>query len=1430
MEDIDFLKNEIEDFEISINDAEELTVNLLKNIAKQSLNEEKKRSDLQLLQNSMKIKQNSVHRLKNEIDSDINKASPALLEAQQMLQRVGVKDLQTLKGLKSPPSVVKVMFDIALLLLNRPISRIQVVEEKGQMFYKDSFAFAAPIVFETAFMDDLVTFPKDSITDETIELMQPYLESPLFNIDMAKKVSAVSFAICLWIKAMISYHDISSSIQPQLQTLLKMEADLGSLEMKYAAAELDANITHAEIESMQSQLLQAVEEKKGIQGTIDLTARKIQSAKTLLASLDEHANVWKERLSSVSSRITLLAGDSTLAATVLTFCGPAEKLLREKITRGTLSILEMRNLECSSNGSISDMYMNQHERNLLRSIFLSSSESMQNIVLLQHSTSWPLIFDPQGHALRWILFQEVENNPKQITADKLDIDLMTDCMIHGKALIIENISDRLEHHLCWLIAKLSRFRSKCHNVEIDHDKFIDCNANFKLYLTTVDFNLKSTCTLNGFRIPVLNFFQSEEDFHEQLLSLVVLAESPGVAARQCAIISELALQEKSIFVQDQGIIETLANSDGNLLGNSQSVDNIISAAKALSDSKENLKRADETSKKLLAAADNSKKVADAGVMLHHLTAEMNSIDKVYTMSMHQFLSVFKTAIESCCSNLSASARNNTLIDDVIFMVSKVILAGLFEQHQDIFLLLLVFRLQVSAGHIKREQVECFVMNGISQSESSRRKPYSWIPDYTWAICMHCSFLIPAFKDLPDSVQRLGDQWKAWCDAESPEGSPLPEISSVRNGRMERINLLILVRAFRMDRVRHIVHQYIVESLGSKYMVSRSAMMEVGFTASSAKIPILCIYTPGSELNQSILLLSKRMRKTVRFVVLGQGQESQVLRHVDMSISIGNWIVLDNAQISPGLLLDIEHNLSNTGTIEQEFRLWLAVPTQSFIPMRLLQISIKICCEAPTGIKECLGYCHSCFGSDFEESNSWQFKALALMLCLFHSTIQSRVRYGKIGWRQHYDFNSADFMSCASILHIARDDMQKKVKDSHWEKLKFLMTEINYGGKMIDDMDKRILLSYADVFINPSILDANHNIFKDVSVFNLSESGQSLTQVIDKLSLSDKPENIGLPFGSEFAGNLQTAQSMLDILGSILSINVVDSDSQRYSNANSTESVLSDLLGKIPPSFGPAAGLAKGLSPIDAVFKHEIEYQQLIRDTLSAILNRLQLIDAGLMHADEISTEALKDIKLNKVPRLLMNMASLPQMMSMWMESLLLRHEQCAKWLEKGRPHAYWLGGFERPSALIAAVRQEAARSHRATPGWALEDLMMYGEVSKLESVSDVKGTAEDGIYAYGMYLQGGGTWNKKESKLSELSFSALASAKGVGIYGLPLPVFYIGAVPRSLVKNEDLQTFECPIYASGVENAVPLCYSFMKTDEPATKWTLCGVYVSCNRM
>lgn len=41
---------------------------------------------------------------------------------------------------------------------------------------------------DTGFLSALVNFPKEGITDETVELLKPYFSAPDFNFESAKKV------------------------------------------------------------------------------------------------------------------------------------------------------------------------------------------------------------------------------------------------------------------------------------------------------------------------------------------------------------------------------------------------------------------------------------------------------------------------------------------------------------------------------------------------------------------------------------------------------------------------------------------------------------------------------------------------------------------------------------------------------------------------------------------------------------------------------------------------------------------------------------------------------------------------------------------------------------------------------------------------------------------------------------------------------------------------------------------------------------------------------------------------------------------------------------------------------------------------------------------------------------------------------------------
>ena len=55
---------------------------------------------------------------------------------------------------------------------------------------------------------------------------------------------------------------------------------------------------------------------------------------------------------------------------------------------------------------------------------------------------------------------------------------------------------------------------------------------------------------------------------------------------------------------------------------------------------------------------------------------------------------------------------------------------------------------------------------------------------------------------------------------------------------------------------------------------------------------------------------------------------------------------------------------------------------------------------------------------------------------------------------------------------------------------------------------------------------------------------------------------------------------------------------------------------------------------------------------------------------------------------------------------------------------------------------------RAHKGWALDSVVLHNDVTKFMSRDDVVNAPEEGVYVYGLYLEGA-AWHKSSQKLIE---------------------------------------------------------------------------------
>jgi dynein heavy chain len=97
-----------------------------------------------------------------------------------------------------------------------------------------------------------------------------------------------------------------------------------------------------------------------------------------------------------------------------------------------------------------------------------------------------------------------------------------------------------------------------------------------------------------------------------------------------------------------------------------------------------------------------------------------------------------------------------------------------------------------------------------------------------------------------------------------------------------------------------------------------------------------------------------------------------------------------------------------------------------------------------------------------------FKKLLFSLCLFHAIILDRRKFGPIGWNINYDFTNEDLTVSKRQLKMLLDEYNL----IPYKVINFLGSEINYGGRVTDDKDVKLIKTILSGYIRPEALNDN----------------------------------------------------------------------------------------------------------------------------------------------------------------------------------------------------------------------------------------------------------------------------------------------------------------------------------------------------------------------
>lgn len=221
----------------------------------------------------------------------------------------------------------------------------------------------------------------------------------------------------------------------------------------------------------------------------------------------------------------------------------------------------------------------------------------------------------------------------------------------------------------------------------------------------------------------------------------------------------------------------------------------------------------------------------------------------------------------------------------------------------------------------------------------------------------------------------------------------------------------------------------------------------------------------------------------------------------------------------------------------------------------------------------------------------------------------------LGWNVTCDFNDSDFDVCENLLTVLLDEYEKVP----WDALKYLIAEANYGGRVTDDLDRRVLRSYINTLYNEEALTVPQYKVSSMSNYYIPESTelQVFRDYVSGLPVLDRPEVFGQHPNADIASQIKESGGMLD---SLLGLMPRIDTGKGMSREEKVMSVSSDILKRLPEEIDYAAtykSVKHDMSPLNVVLLQEISRYN---DLLQLIQKSLEMLQSGIKGIIVMTTE------------------------------------------------------------------------------------------------------------------------------------------------------------------------------------------------------------------
>jgi dynein heavy chain len=1270
---------------------------MLDEISKNTIDANEKTEAANVMEAELNVLVAQIAQDKVVAEAKLAAALPALEDAAKALQDLSKDDITEVKSFAKPHEfVVQVASSVALLKKLPDVS----------------WAACKTMMSDGGFLRSLIEFDKDNISDSAVRAIKKFTANPKFEPSALVSISTAGAGLLKWVFAMLKYNTVAKEIEPMRNAVKKAEMDLAKSQKSLAKTKQELVELKKFLEKLAIDLQAATVEKEALKNKADTMARQLAAAQKLLDGLAGEKVRWKEEMDLLAQARLLLVGDALVSASFLSYLGAFSFVFRSQLVELWLNDVSNKRIPMSHSKEkpfrLENMLTNEVEIIQWASNGLPSDElSIQNGILTTQASRFPLCIDPQMQSLKWIKRKEGKDLEGRVkTFNDSDFLKHLELAINfGFPYLFENIDEFIDPVINTVLDKSISVQGTRRFIKLG-DKEVDWDPSFRLYMTTKLSNPHYSPEVFG-KTLIINFTVTQQGLEAQLLNVVVGHERADLEKQRLELIDEMSGNKALMKKLEDTLLKELSNATGNILDNTELISTLDAVKTKSTEISLKLDQAKLTAAELETARSKYTDPAKRGSILFFVMASLCNIDIMYEFALSSFLEVFVSSLECSKRDADLDIRIKNIISTLTENVYDYTCYGLFEKHKLMFSFQVCLMILGGEGQLDSDALSFFLKGNTSLTKSATKCPVDWLAEQGWSDFQMLATLSPKLVRLEKSLENKASEWRTWYDLEAPESLELPDGWSAVLDEFER---LCLIRCFRPDRITIAVTQFIISKMGLRYVQPPVMNIRSVYAQSSPRIPVVFIVTPGADPSYNVFELAEQEGMgppKLKFTSLGQGQGPVAQQMLESGCVRGSWVLLQNCHLLPKWLKTLEKILEKMENPHKDFRLWITTdPTDQF-PLGILQRSFKVVMEPPNGLKLNIRSTFAKLSAkSMEECEQPAFKPLIFVLGFLHAVVQERRKYGKLGWNVPYDFNESDFRVCFSLISTyMTKSLQDQDENLPWGTFRYLLGEVHYGGRVVDNFDRRVLNCYLHEYVGDFLFDECQpfHFFQDAKTDYCVPQAQTLQeyqQYIEGLPLNSSPEVFGLHPNAEIGYLNIAARELRESLISLQSRS--GSSGGGASREEQISAVADSVQEQVPDPFDGAIikrEMGNDVTPISVVLLQELEHWNKLLVYMRNSLKELKRALAGEVGMSSELDDIASALFNGTIPPSWRRICPQTEKgLGSWMLHFNRRQAQYSAWVKNGAPLVLWLPGLHIPATYIAATVQMVCRAKK----WPLD--------------------------------------------------------------------------------------------------------------------------------